>query len=152
PKNWPDLRKRYGYGGFVKLEHSRPRCARMMIDGKLFPAIEDNCWSPRRRISDCNPHGVAAPGLSTLPAMFSCWAKPKDPLDLPRLFNDHVAEVVAKYPTRFAGLGTVPLQEPDLAIREMERCVRELGLCGVEIGSHVGEWNLDEPALFPFFA
>src|SRR5262249_34655516 len=35
------------------------------------------------------------------------------------------------------------------AIQEMERCVRVLGLAGVQIGSHVNDWNLDEPALFP---
>jgi hypothetical protein len=51
PKSWPDLRARYGYGGFVQLEHHGPGCARMTIDGNLFREIEDNCWSPRRRIA-----------------------------------------------------------------------------------------------------
>jgi aminocarboxymuconate-semialdehyde decarboxylase len=39
-----------------------------------------------------------------------------------------------------------------LAVRELERCVRELGLAGVQIGSHVNAWNLSDPALFPVFA
>jgi aminocarboxymuconate-semialdehyde decarboxylase len=77
--------------------------------------------------------------------MFSYWAKPRDTLDLSRLLNDHIASLVGEYPTRFVGLGTLPMQEPVLAIRELERCVGELGLAGIEIGSHVNGWNLDDP-------
>ena len=58
---------------------------------------------------------------------------------------------MADYPRRFIGLGTLPMQAPELAIREMARCVKELGLAGVEIGSHVNDWNLSDPRLFPVF-
>jgi aminocarboxymuconate-semialdehyde decarboxylase len=151
PPAWPDLRRRYGYGGFVQLEEHGTGCARMMIDGQCFREIQDNCWDPVRRLEDCDRHGVHVQVLSTVPVMFSYWAKPEHTHDLARLLNDHIAEVVRQFPQRFAGLGTLPMQAPDLAIRELERCVRELGLCGVEVGSHVGEWNLDHPALFPVF-
>lgn len=151
PENWPDLRERYGYGGFVQLEHHGPGCARMMIDGRPFREIQDNCWDPRRRLEDCRRHRVDVQVLSTVPVMFSYWAQPHDAYDLSRLLNDHLAEVVRQFPQQFVGLGTLPLQAPDLAIRELERCLTELGLCGVEIGSHVNEWNLDHPALFPVF-
>jgi aminocarboxymuconate-semialdehyde decarboxylase len=151
PPSWPDLRRRYGYGGFVRLEHDGPGCARMMIDDQLFRVVEPNCWSPQHRLADCDRHGVHVQVLSTVPVMFSYWAKPHDTYDLSRLLNDHIAEVVRQHPSRFVGLGTVPLQDAELAVREMERCVRELGLCGVEIGSHVNGKNLDHPDLFPFF-
>jgi aminocarboxymuconate-semialdehyde decarboxylase len=59
--------------------------------------------------------------------------------------------VVEAHPRRFVGLGTIPLQDPDLAIGELERCVGELSLAGVEIGSHVNDWNFDRPELFPVF-
>jgi len=151
PESWPDLRERYGYGGFVSLDHYAPCRARMLIDGKFFREIEDDCWNPERRIADCDRDGVAMQALSTVPVMFSYWAKPEDALDLSRYLNDHLADVVARYPGRFVGLGTVPLQDPERAIGELERCVEQLGFPGLQIGSHVGDWNLDEPALFPFF-
>src|SRR5262249_34701652 len=79
------------------------------------------------------------------------WAQPQHGADLARLLNDHIAEVVRQHPERFAGLGTLPLQGPQLAVRELERCVKQLGLRGVEIGSHVNDWNLDPPELFEAF-
>ena len=151
PENWPDLADRYGYGGFVQLVHHQPGCARMVIDGKVFREVQENCWNPQIRLAECDRLRVDRQVLSTVPVMFSYWARPVDTYDLAQILNDHIAAVVATYPDRFSGLGTVPLQAPELAIREMERCVRELGLCGVEIGSHVNQWNLCDPYLFPFF-
>ncbi len=151
PPSWPDLRQRYGYGGFVQLEHTGPGCGRLHIDGKFFREIQGNCWDPRCRLDECDRHGVDVQVLSTVPVMFSYWAQPEHTNDLSRLLNDHLASVVAAEPSRFAGLGTLPMQAPDLAIRELERCMKELGLRGVEIGSHVNDWNLDHPALFPVF-
>lgn len=151
PERWPDLAERYGYGGFVKLVHERPGCARMMIDGQFFREVQQNCWDPATRIADCAGHQVDMQVLSTVPIMFSYWAQPQDAWDLSRLLNDHIAGVVAEHPTRFAGLGTLPLQAPELAITELERCVGQLGLAGVEMGTHVNDWNLNAPELFPVF-
>ncbi|MBD3654085.1 amidohydrolase family protein [Kangiella sp.] len=152
PKNWPDLKERYGYGGFVQLEHHKCDCARMMVDGKFFREVQENCWSPEVRMKDCDHHGVHVQVLSTVPIMFNYWAKPEDTLDLSRFLNDHIAEVVERYPTRFVGLGTLPMQSPKLAIQELERCVKELGLAGVQIGSHINDWNLNDENLFEVFA
>jgi aminocarboxymuconate-semialdehyde decarboxylase len=123
----------------------------MMKDDQFFREIEDNCWSPERRIEDCDRHGVVHQVLSTVPVMFSYWAKAQDAADLSRLLNDHIADVVRHQPRRFAGLGTLPLQDPDLALVELDRCMNELGLSGVQIGSHVDDWNLDAPELYPIF-
>ncbi|MHC5022750.1 MAG: amidohydrolase family protein [Planctomycetota bacterium] len=152
PERWPDLRDRYGYGGWVQLEHHRPCCAKMLIDGRVFREIESNCWDPATRRAECDEHGVHVQVLSTVPVMFGYWAKPADTLDLSRLLNDHIAEVCRADPDHFVGLGTVPMQAPDLAVRELERCVTELGLAGIEIGTHVNDWNLNAPELFPVFA
>jgi len=151
PENWPDLRERYGYGGFVSLEHHAPCRARMLIDGKFFREIEDNCWSAKRRISECDGFGVALQVISTIPVMFSYSAKPADGHDFARILNDHLAGVVADHPKRFVALGTLPMQDTTLAIRELERCVKELHMPGVQIGTNVNGKNLEDPEVFPVF-
>ena len=151
PETWPDLSERYGYGGFVQLEHVEPGCGRMLLDGTMFRQVESNCWCAKTRLADCDRDGVDVQVLSTVPVMFSYWAEPKDAHDLSRLLNDHIASVAGEHPARFVGLGTLPMQDPDLAVRELERCVRELGLAGAQIGSHVNDWNLEHPSVRPVF-
>jgi aminocarboxymuconate-semialdehyde decarboxylase len=161
PHDWPDLDAKYGYSGFVRLDHYRPCCARMMIGDRVFREITDNVWDPKRRLEECDRASVSLQVLSTVPVMFSYWAKPADALDLSRRLNEHIAEVVRDHPTRFAGLATLPLQDPDLAARELERCVRELGLRGAQIGTHVDanphcahsdSLNLDDVSLAPVWS
>ena len=151
PEKLPDWSKKFGYGGFVHLDHHKPNCARMMVDDKFFREVHSNCWDEKTRIDECNEHGIHVQVLSTVPVMFSYWAMPEDTLALSMFLNDHIAEVVAKYPDRFVGLGTIPLQSPDLAVKELERCMK-IGLSGVQIGSHVvDDWNLGSIALFPIY-
>lgn len=69
-----------------------------------------------------------------------------------RILNDDLATTVTNHPTNFIGLGTVPMQDTDLAIQEMKRCIFQLGLAGIQIGSHINGHNLDAPYLLPFWA
>ncbi len=152
PPELPRWKEKFGYGGFIGLEKTSSCSARMVRDdGRSFREIASNAWDPAVRIEECERAGVHVQVLSTIPVLFSYWAKPADGNDVARFLNDHLAGVVAAHPKRFVGLGTLPLQAPDLAVRELERCVRELGMRGVQIGSHVNEWNLDAPELFPVF-
>src|SRR5699024_5291227 len=71
--------------------------------------------------------------------------------EMSQIQNDYIANAVKEHPTRFLGIGTVPMQDADVAIQEMERCMKELGLHGLEIGTNVNGENLDDPAFLPFF-
>jgi aminocarboxymuconate-semialdehyde decarboxylase len=152
PPELPRFKDRFGYGGFIALDKIDGCRARMMRDdGTFFREITDNCWSAERRLEECGQSGVGLQVISTVPVMFSYWAQPRHGWEVSRFLNDHLATMVAEHPGHFAGLGTLPMQAPDLAVKELERCTRELGLSGAQIGSHVNDWNLSEPALFPVF-
>ena len=83
---------------------------------------------------------------------YTNWADPKTSLKMERLSNDRQAEIVAKVPDRFIGIGSVPLQSPKLAVQELERCITELGFKGVQIASTAGNMELGDPRLRPFWA
>jgi aminocarboxymuconate-semialdehyde decarboxylase len=152
PENIPQWKEKFGYGGFIHLDHHKPCCARMMRDdGKFFREVEDNCWSAETRIKECDHHHVHVQVLSTVPVMFSYWAKPKDCLEISKFLNDHIAGIVQRFPKRFVGLGTVPMQDPKLAVQELERC-KTIGLKGIQIGTNVNQENLDDPKYFEIFA
>lgn len=151
PETLPDFEKAYGARGFVRLEHHAPGRARMTIDGRFFREIESNCWDAGARLEECDARGVDVQVLSTIPVLFGYGAEPARALEFARRLNDHIAGVQSARPSRFVGLGTVPMQDARLAIGELTRCVRELGLAGIEIGSNVNGANLDGPELFPIF-
>ena len=151
PREIPDWKGRFGYGGFIRLEHHKPCCARMLKDdGKFFREIEENSWNAEKRIVECDSAGVGVQVLSTVPVMFCYWAKPQDCAEITEFLNDEIVETIQKYPKRFVGLGTVPMQDAKLAIRELERC-KKIGLLGVQIGTNVNQTNLGEPQFFDFF-
>lgn len=152
PENWPDLNEKYNTHGFVTIEHHKPCCAKMMIDNKLFREIQDNSWDPEVRLKECNSKSVDMQVLSTVPVMFNYWAKPEQTYDLARYLNDHIAGVAKDYPDRFIGLGTLPMQDTKLAIIELERCINELGLAGIEVGTHIHGRDLDDEEILEIFS
>ncbi len=79
------------------------------------------------------------------------WADAQTSLRLARTTNDWIAKAVSTQPRRFVGLGTMPLHVPALAVTELERCMRELGLRGVAISTTAGGMELGDPQLRPFW-
>ena len=124
----------------------------MWKGGNFFREIDAKCWSLDARLKDMDAEHVRVQELSTVPVMFSYWAKAQDTLRVARFLNDDLAAKVAQHPTRFAALGTLPMQNTKMAVQELRRCITQLGLVGVEIGSHIEKWNLDDARFFPLWA
>jgi aminocarboxymuconate-semialdehyde decarboxylase len=150
PEKMPNWVQKFGYGEFIHLEHRNCKAC-MMKGDKLFREVEDNCFDAGVRVKEMDDTEVDIQVLSTIPVLFNYWAKADDGLETSRFFNDHIAETVVKDKERFIGIGTVPLQDVELAIGEMERCVTELAMPGLEIGSNINGVNLHDPKFFPFY-
>jgi len=151
PEIIPDFHNEFGYGDFIHLDHHKPNYANMIKGKSFFREIYCNCWDPKVRVSESDEKGVDVQVLSTVPVMFSYWAKPKDGARVARYINEDIAKTVNGQPNRFVGLGTLPLQDQELSLEELDYCIKDLGLSGIEIGTHVNNLNLSDPELFPIF-
>ena len=150
PKTLPDWTKKFGYGDFIFLDHRDDGKADMMQGGKFFRTIKENCWDEDVRITDYEKFNTQVQVVCTIPVMFSYWAKPSDGLEISRFLNDHIADLVQRYPKNYIGLGTIPMQDPENAIEELER-IKKIGLVGIQIGSNINNENLSEDKFFPIF-
>lgn len=139
---------------------SLPNCVALTVrgseghlfrNGALYRTIDERSWSARRRIDDMDREGVALQVLSPIPVSYAYDAAPRDARLHARLQNEALGDVVRRRPDRFAALGTVPLQDVELACDALEEAVRDFGLCGVEIGTTAGGRELDDPALDAFW-
>lgn len=150
PKKLPDWTNKFGYGDFIFLEEKDEHTADMMQGGKYFRTIKENCWDENVRIEEYKTHNTQVQVVCTIPVMFSYWAKPKDGLEVSQFLNDHIIDLVSRYPKNYIGLGTIPMQDTDLAIQELER-IQKLGMAGIQIGSNINNENLSEERFFPIF-
>jgi aminocarboxymuconate-semialdehyde decarboxylase len=122
----------------------------VMIDGKNFRTVSDQCWDIGRRAEAMAQMGIARQVLSPMPELLSYWLPLNDALPLIRHVNDCIAAMVARAPDKFIGLGGVPMQDPDAAAHELERLMRD-GFRGVELGSNVNGAALGDPKFDGFF-
>ncbi len=146
----PNWSEKFGYGDFIYLQHHKKGFAKMMRGNQFFREIKENCWNAELRIKEYEAFHTTVQVVCTIPVMFSYWAKPVDCLDLSKFLNDHLAKLVGKYPNNYVGLGTLPMQDTELAIEELKRC-KKIGLLGVQIGSNINDENLNEERFFPIF-
>jgi len=104
------------------------------------------------RLAEMDATGIDVQALSPAPGQYHYWAEPELGRAVSRVINDGIAAMADAHPDRFVALGTVPLQAPQLAVEELRRCVRELGMRGVEIDANVAGAELSTDALRPFWA
>jgi aminocarboxymuconate-semialdehyde decarboxylase len=123
-----------------------------MTGDRFFREITDQAWNPKRRIEDMDRLGIDRQVLSPPPVMLCYWAEAKAGQAFARMQNEYLADVAARYPSRFVAMGTVPLQDTDLAVEELRHARERLGLRAIEIGTCPGGRDMDDPALFAFFA
>jgi aminocarboxymuconate-semialdehyde decarboxylase len=124
----------------------------LMISGKNFRTITDQCWSPERRITDMDHENVGIQVLSPMPELLSYWFNPEDTLEFSRHINFQLSEFISESPERFWGLGMVPLQNPELAANEIKLLKYNFGLLGVEVGTNINGKSIGDPYFDPFFA
>jgi len=124
----------------------------VMIQGKLYRTVSDGSWSVPRRIEEMGGMQVSRQAISPMPELLSYWLPLDDAKTMIRYLNEVIAEMIGAAPDRFVGLGCVPLQDPDAALRELDFVMKELKLAGVEIASHVNGVSIGEARFEPFFA
>jgi aminocarboxymuconate-semialdehyde decarboxylase len=123
----------------------------VVIDGKNYRTVSDKCWTTSRRLADFADMGLALQAISPMPELLSYWLKPADAAVLVRYLNEQIAAMVAESGGQLIGLGAVPLQDIDLAIKELDYLRRTPGFAGVEIGSNINGVVIGDLRLDPFF-
>jgi 5-carboxyvanillate decarboxylase len=141
-----------------RLSRSPSNSIDMMLVRKIYDAAQVPGYQARflaplldiegERLKDMDANGVdmhllslTAPGVQLFDADTAT--------ALAAVANDRLAEVIGRHPMRFAGLGSFAPQSPKRAVREMERCVRDLALNGFVVNSHTNNEYLDDPKYWP---
>jgi aminocarboxymuconate-semialdehyde decarboxylase len=151
PETWPDLGERFGSGDWPWMRRDGPDRAMVMVGDREFRPITSACWDPAVRLADMDHDGVDLQVISATPVLFAYGRPAEQALECARIFNDALIELCAKGDGRLVPLCQVPLQDTDLAVGELERCLAA-GMKGVQIGNHVGDRDLDDSALVEFLA
>lgn len=152
PQSFP----RYAGGGtdvpWPSMQPGECGQAHIVISGKLYRTVPETSWSAAPRMREMDEMKLARQVLSPMPELLSYWLPAAEARSLVRYLNEQLAELVAGHPERFSALGGVPLQDADAAIDELEHLMRNLGLAGVEIATHVNGVSIGDPRFEPFFA
>ncbi len=150
----------YAAGDMMKAESERAGKVELAYGGGLTAEvnaqqlidIKPKMSSLQERLADMDRMGVDVQAICAPPYQFYYWAEPESTREASQIMNNHLAEVAAGHPDRFVTLATLPMQNTEMAVAEMERCVDELDMRGVEIATNVNGEELSSPRLEPFFA
>jgi aminocarboxymuconate-semialdehyde decarboxylase len=120
------------------------------IGARRYP-LAPELHQPEAQVAEMTRRRIDLAAVSPSPTLLQYHLDGARGLDLHRMVNDEIADLVAAYPNRYVGLAAVPLQEPAFATKELERAMQVKGLRGAEISTQVNGRNLDDPSLRPFF-
>jgi aminocarboxymuconate-semialdehyde decarboxylase len=149
-KAWVDLLAEYG-GHRYQIQKDPEGRTIVLRKGARFLGLTEAMFDPEMRLRAMDEVGVSVEILSyTCPNCY--WAEARAASLVARTMNDHLAQVCARWPDRFRGLGSVPLQDVDLALKELERAVDQLGMVGLIVLANVNETPLDDARFEPFWA
>jgi aminocarboxymuconate-semialdehyde decarboxylase len=150
PENFPAAGTRASAARWPSMDHIEGDQAKVMIAGENFRTVHSGNWDVERRLRDMEASGVDAEAISPMPELLSYWFTPEDALDFCRYLNEFIASMCQAAPGRFFGLGAVPLQDPDLAAKELGT-LKGMGLTGIELGTNILGKSLGEERFMGFF-
>jgi aminocarboxymuconate-semialdehyde decarboxylase len=121
----------------------RQKALRQELDKKLT--------SIEQRLKDMDRMGIDVQAISTSPMQYYYRIEPELGQETSRTINENLAKIVEGHPDRFVALGTVPMQEPSLAVAELEYCMKKLGFRGMEIGTNIRKAELSDEKFNPLW-
>ncbi len=148
PKGWPDLAVACGGTGWPWLRVDSERAAMIMVGETEWRPIGVQAWDPGTRRADMDADGIDQQVVSPTPVFFAYDRPAGQAVKVARIFNDLMLTTLADDP-RLIPFCQVPLQDPDAACAELDRCLAG-GHVGVEIGNHVGDRDLDDDGIVAF--
>ena len=149
PRTWPDLAARFGSPGWPWMKHTSKGAATLMVGEREFRPVTSACWDPQVRLEAMDRDGVDVQIMCATPVLFSYDRPAAQALACARIFNDAAREICAAAPRRLKSLCQVPLQDTDLACRELSRAMTD-GHLGVHVGNHVGARDFNDEGIITF--
>ena len=119
---------------------------------KLRGELDRKLTSVEQRLADMDKMGIDVQAISTSPLQYYYGLDPDLGRQISRTINERLTEIATGHPERFVALGTLPMQEPELALAELEYCMTTLGFRGIELGTNVGGVELSDSRYERLFA
>jgi aminocarboxymuconate-semialdehyde decarboxylase len=133
------------------IEHRERNNAAVIVGGTVFRVIDSRSWDAGRRLQDMQSDDVDVQVVSPMPELLSHWYSAEDADVLSDHINRAIAKLCSAHPQNFIGIGMAPVQDPALAARRMAD-IKALGLCGIEIGTHINGVALGDPRMHELYA